>query len=200
VPFARLYAIADKARLGSSIFFFAQEVSAAGVTLIQYRNKGGSPREILSDARELRRLLSHATLIMNDRPDLAIAAGFNGAHVGQDDLPAEAARKICPPPMLVGVSTHNMEQLQAAEMTDCDYIAFGPVFSTWSKANPDPVVGSEGIRMARRLTKKPLVAIGGITRTNCQEVIAAGADSVAVISDLLLEPRHSAAQFLELLV
>lgn len=174
----------------------ATELAASGVTLMQYRAKSASSREMLSQARELRRVLGrHVRLIMNDRADLCIAAGFDGVHVGQDDLSPEAVRGIIGADRLLGVSTHNAEQLREAAATSADYLAIGPVFSTVTKENPDPVIGVEGVRAARLLTTKPLVAIGGITRENCAEVIAAGADSVAVISDLLREPKKSAEEF-----
>jgi thiamine-phosphate pyrophosphorylase len=102
--------------------------------------------------------------------------------------------------VIIGASTHNPEQLRVAELTDADYLAIGPVFATSSKANPDPVVGLEGVRLARTLTAKPLVAIGGITRANCRSVLDAGADSVAVISDLVNNPRVAAEEFLRILL
>jgi thiamine-phosphate pyrophosphorylase len=139
------------------------------------------------------------TLIMNDRADLCLAAGFDGVHVGQDDLSPESVRRIIGPQRWLGVSTHNPEQLREADLTSADYLAIGPVFATSSKDRPDPVVGLEGVRRARELTRKPLVAIGGITRTNAATVIEAGADSVAVISDLLREPGKSAEEFLRIL-
>lgn len=192
----RLYAIVDAA-LVPDVVAFARELVAGGVELIQYRNKQGSPRAILSDARELRRVLpGTVTLIMNDRADLCLAAGFSGVHVGQEDLSVGGARRVCAAPMIVGVSTHNLEQVAIAHESSADYIAIGPVFATRSKANPDPVVGLEAVRAARTMTKKPLVAIGGITRENCKDVIAAGADSVAVISDLLPAPRQRATDLL----
>jgi thiamine-phosphate pyrophosphorylase len=138
-------------------------------------------------------------LIMNDRADLCLAAGFDGVHVGQDDLSPESVRKIIGPDRWLGVSTHNPEQLAEADQTSADYLAIGPVFSTSSKDKPDPVVGLEGVRQARQLTRKPLVAIGGITRANAASVIDAGADSVAVISDLLRDPRKSAEEFFRIL-
>ena len=138
-------------------------------------------------------------LIMNDRADLCLAADFDGVHVGQEDLSPESARKIIGPERWLGVSTHNPEQIREADLTSADYLAIGPVFATSSKEKPDPVVGLEGVRRARELTRKPLVAIGGITRANAASVIAAGADSVAVISDLLREPRKSAEEFLRIL-
>jgi len=138
-------------------------------------------------------------LIMNDRADLCLAASFDGVHVGQDDLSSESVRKIIGPDRWLGVSTHNPEQLREADLTSADYLAIGPVFATSSKEKPDPVVGLEGVRRARALTRKPLVAIGGITRANAASVIEAGADSVAVISDLLREPRKSAEEFFRIL-
>jgi thiamine-phosphate pyrophosphorylase len=138
-------------------------------------------------------------LIMNDRADLCLAADFDGVHVGQDDLSPESVRRIIGPDRWLGVSTHNPEQVREADQTSADYIAIGPVFATASKANPDPVVGLEGVRRARELTRKPLVAIGGVTRSNARSVINAGANSVAVISDLLRDPRKSAEEFLRIL-
>jgi len=178
----------------------AESLASVGVTLLQYRNKSGNARQILDHARELkRRLGDSAKLIMNDRADLALAAGFDGVHVGQDDLSPEGARNVIGEKLWLGVSTHNPEQVSDADKTRADYIAIGPVFATSSKAKPDPVVGLEGVRQASALTKKPLVAIGGITRVNCLSVIEAGADSVAVISDLLPDPAKSAEAFLRIL-
>ena len=182
------------------MFAASEEFVRAGVTLLQYRNKSGNAREMLEQARELRqRLGGSVKLIMNDRADLALEAGFDGVHVGQDDLSPEAARKVIGKDLWLGVSTHNPEQVREADKTSADYVAIGPVFATSSKANPDQVIGLQGVRRARELTRKPLVAIGGITRKNCRSVIEAGADSVAVISDLVREPRKSAEEFLRIL-
>jgi thiamine-phosphate pyrophosphorylase len=198
----RLYVILDAACFsdGEILLSTADELLAAGVTLLQYRNKNGNAREMLQHARELKRRLGGSIkLIMNDRADLCLAAEFDGVHVGQEDLSPEGARKVIGEKLWLGVSTHNSEQVKHADKTSADYIAIGPVFSTSSKANPDPVVGLEGIRKARTLTRKPLVAIGGINRVNCRTVIEAGADSVAVISDLIREPRKSAEEILRIL-
>jgi thiamine-phosphate pyrophosphorylase len=207
----RLYTIVDSELVphqpskdrATEIAIFARELADGGATLIQYRNKKDAGLKVISQAREIRRILfagkSAAKLIMNDRADLCLAANFDGVHLGQDDISVSGARKLCRAPLLVGVSTHNPEQVRQAELTDADYIAIGPVFGTASKQNPDPVVGVKGVRLARSVTKKPLVAIGGITRANCREVIAAGADSVAVISDLLNEPREACKEFIQLL-
>ena len=198
----RLYPILDPVCFSDSagIFIAAEQLAATGCTLLQYRNKSGNSRRTLEQARELRkRVGTKVKLIMNDRADLCLAAGFEGLHLGQDDLPAESARRIIGPVRWLGVSTHNPGQLAEADQTSADYLAIGPVFATGSKADPDPVVGLEGIRRARELTRKPLVAIGGITRANARSVIEAGADSLAVISDLLRDPRKSAEEFLRVL-
>ena len=198
----RLYAILDAGFFADvgRLFATAEELIAAGVTLIQYRNKSGNARAILEQSRELkRRLAGNVKLIMNDRADLCLIADFDGVHVGQDDLLPESVRGIIGSERWLGVSTHNPEQVQEADRTSADYLAIGPVFSTSSKDRPDPVVGLEGVRRARQLTRKPLVAIGGITRGNAASVIEAGADSVAVISDLLREPRKSAEEFFRIL-
>jgi thiamine-phosphate pyrophosphorylase len=178
---------------------FAAELLQGGASVLQYRNKTGSSRDILSYSRELRRIASHATLIMNDRADLCLGAAFDGVHLGQDDLSAEAARTLLGSMCSIGVSAHNAEQVREADGTSADYVAIGPVFPTRSKQNPDPVIGLEGVGQARAATRKPLVAIGGITRANCRDVMAAGADSVAVISDLLDSPRKSVEAFLRIL-
>jgi thiamine-phosphate pyrophosphorylase len=212
----RLYPIVDARffRKTEDLVAFATELVAGGCALLQYRNKNGSGRVMLEQARELKKRLTsgshfsqnlgevgHPTvrLIMNDRADLALAAGFDGVHVGQDDMLPESVRKVIGSDHRLGVSTHNPEQLQEADQTTADYLAIGPVFSTSSKEKPDPVVGLEGVRRARQLTRKPLVAIGGITRANAASVMEAGADSVAVISDLLRDPRKSAEEFFRIL-
>ena len=190
----RLYAIADAGFFPEteSLLQFAQEVVAGGVTLLQYRNKSSSARRMLDDALALRAgLPENVRLIMNDRADLCLAAGFGGVHVGQEDLSPESVRRLIGPSRWLGVSAHNPEQVAAADLTSADYIAVGPVFATGSKERPDPVIGLEGVRRARALTSKPLVAIGGITRENCRSVIDAGADSVAVISDLVAVPNSA---------
>jgi thiamine-phosphate pyrophosphorylase len=198
----RLYAILDASYFSDSqiLFSTAEELLAGGVTLLQYRDKRGNARQMLERARELKRwLVGPVKLIMNDRADLCLAAGYDGVHVGQEDLSPEGARRVIGERLWLGVSTHNPEQIQDADATSADYIAIGPVFSTTSKDNPDPVVGLKGVRKARALTRKPLVAIGGINRANCRSVIEAGADSVAVISDLIREPRKSAEEILRVL-
>lgn len=204
----RVYPILDAGCFHNTLGLIsaAEELLSAGVTLIQYRNKSGNARMMLEQARELHRQLRAGApaphvprLIMNDRADLCILAEFDGVHIGQDDLSPESVRSIIGPERWLGVSTHNPEQLREADLTSADYLAVGPVFSTLSKERPDPVVGLEGVRRTRQLTRKPLVAIGGITRANAASVIEAGADSVAVISDLLRDPRKSAEEFFRVL-
>lgn len=167
---------------------------------MQLRDKHTSARELCHDARELAVALAphQVRVIVNDRPDIAAICAAGGVHVGQDDLPVEAARQICAPPLWVGVSTHNFEQLRAAARTSADYIAVGPIFRTSSKANPDPVVGLDFLRAARRETRKPLVAVGGIKVESAGGVYRAGADSVAVIRDLLTakDPGTRAGEYL----
>jgi thiamine-phosphate pyrophosphorylase len=198
----RLYAIVDSgfSTVTDDFISFSKELVKGGCTLLQYRNKLGNARVMLTQARELKKHLGPAVrLIMNDRADLCVAAEFDGVHVGQDDLSPESVRRIIGPDRWLGISTHNPEQLRDADFSSADYIAIGPVFSTSSKEKPDPVVGLEGVRRARALTSKPLVAIGGITRATAASVIEAGADSVAVISDLLQDPRKSAEEFFRVL-
>jgi len=204
----RLYPIVDAGCFSTTedLMVFVGELVAGGCTLLQYRNKSGNARVLLEQARELRRHsrarvpAPHVPkLIMNDRADLCLIAEFDGVHVGQDDLLPDSVRAIVGAGRWLGVSTHNPEQIQEADQTSADYLAIGPVFSTSSKDKLDPIVGLEGVRRARRLTRKPLVAIGGITRANAASVMEAGADSVAVISDLLREPRKSAEEFFRIL-
>jgi thiamine-phosphate pyrophosphorylase len=187
----RLYAILDVDILSArslDLALFVSELRDAGVTLLQYRNKSGNARTTLCDAALLREIFpagGDVRLILNDRADLTVLSGFDGVHVGQEDLAPEDARSIVGPEVWVGVSTHSPEQVIEANGTTCDYIAYGPVFASTSKNNPDPTVGLTSLQMARSQTRKPLVAIGGITRENFRSVLDAGADSIAVISGLL---------------
>ncbi len=186
----KLYAIADAGVLrarGVGLREFAEGLRTAGVGLVQWRDKEGSPQEVLAGASVLREIFAgtDCLLVMNDRADLAVLAGFGGVHVGQGDLSPEHARRVVGLGVVVGISTHTDEQVRAAEISCADYVAIGPVFATGTKVDAEAVIGLEGVRRARTLTTKPLVAIGGITRENARSVIDAGADSVAVISGLL---------------
>jgi thiamine-phosphate pyrophosphorylase len=203
----RLYVIADAAVLagrGISLDEYAWELRAAGVAMVQYRDKLGSPQEVLRGAAVLRETFagSGCRLILNDRADLAVLAQFDGVHVGHLDLAPEDVRRVVGDGRTVGVSTHNDEQVRAAHLSCADYVAIGPVFATATKTDTEPVVGLEGVRRARALTTKPLVAIGGITRRNARSVVDAGADSVAVISGLIAQGERVedvARDFLEIL-
>jgi thiamine-phosphate pyrophosphorylase len=200
---SRLYVILDSALLTVPVQDCAQEFAGAGVRLLQYRNKTASARELLNTSRSLASALipRGVSFFVNDRPDVAVLSGASGVHVGQDDLEVEQARGLVGQEKWVGVSTHTLEQFQKAAATSADYIAVGPVFATSSKANPDPVIGTEFIRRVRPLTDKPIVAIGGIKLENAACVVEAGADCVAVISDVLLarDRGQRARQYFELL-
>ncbi len=184
----RLYAILDAAQTGDrSLTEVCEILLAAGVRLIQYRDKQASSRQLYEAGRQIAEQVRRAggLFIVNDRADVARAVGADGVHLGQDDLPVELARRSLEPGKLVGCSTHDLAQVREADQSSADYIAFGPIFPTQSKAKPDAVVGLAGLREARQATRKPLVAIGGITLAKAREVTEAGADSVAVIADLL---------------
>jgi thiamine-phosphate pyrophosphorylase len=161
---------------------------ASGVEVLQLRAKNSDPQEVLAFAAAIKEARdvagSNCILSLNDRPDLALLAGYDGCHVGQDDLSIAGARRILPSPKILGLSTHDADQLTTAASTSADYLAIGPIFATATKENPSPVVGLNTLRELRKLTIKPLVAIGGITRTNARSVLDAGADSVAIIGDL----------------
>jgi thiamine-phosphate pyrophosphorylase len=196
----RLYVILDAGLMTGSIDDTTKKLIDAGVLALQYRNKKGSAREVLEVARRLAQIarFTGVHFFVNDRADIAQLSGASGVHVGQEDLAVEQARAVMGPEGWIGVSTHNEAQFRAAAQTSADYIAVGPIFGTTTKENPDPVVGTELIRSVRALTKKPIVAIGGITLERAVEVIEAGADSVAVISDILRaeDPAQRAGQFI----
>jgi thiamine-phosphate pyrophosphorylase len=199
----RLYVILDATLITSPERDCAASLAEAGVRLLQYRNKSALARKYLDTSRELAEglRLHGASFFVNDRPDVAFLSGASGVHVGQDDLDVEQARRIVGHDKFVGVSTHNLEQFEMAAESSADYIAVGPVFSTSSKANPDPLVGLDFLHKVRRLTDRPLVAIGGITLERAASVIEAGADSVAVISGILSapDPAQRARQYIETL-
>lgn len=196
----RLYVVLDAVLIPEPALEIATKLVDAGVRLLQFRAKALPAREYLQTATQLARITRSAglTFFVNDRPDIAYLAQADGVHVGQEDLSVEQARSIVGPDRWVGVSTHNREQFVQAAATSADYVAIGPIFATTSKANPDPVVGLDLLRDLRPLTKKPIVAIGGIRLEHAAEVIEAGADSVAVISDILKAPNPAqrARQFI----
>lgn len=201
----RLSAGCEEGKLLQLVCAHSLALAEAGCTLLQYRAKRLDARLALAHARELRRLLPAVTLIMNDRADLCLAAGFDGVHVGQQDLSPESARRVVGAERFVGLSTHNAAQMNEALTKAADYLAIGPVFATGSKKNADPVVGLAGVSEARRLRDDsgralPLVAIGGITRANAAAVLKAGAESVAVLGDISASPRESAREFFRLMM
>lgn len=204
MPFAfpKLYVIVDAAASAPAAPDMAEKLALAGTELIQYRDKQGSSLAIYETCRELSLRLApcRTRWIVNDRADIAVLTGAGGVHVGQEDLPVSAARLIVGSDRWVGYSTHSMDQVREADATDADYIAFGPIFPTTTKQAADPTVGVEGLRKARVLTRKPLVAIGGIRLENAEELWRAGADSLAVARDVVChdDPPARARQYLEL--
>jgi thiamine-phosphate pyrophosphorylase len=199
--FPSLYAILDPSLLTASELVLAETLAGSGVELIQYRNKKAPSRDLFEISLRLSTAMAQrgVRFIVNDRPDIALLSGAEGVHVGQEDLGVEEARAICGSQRWVGVSTHTLEQLAAADRTSADYVAFGPIFPTTTKQNPDAVVGTQLLRRARQLTRKPLVAIGGITLERAAEVFGAGADSLAVVRDLICaeNPGQRAREYLE---
>jgi thiamine-phosphate pyrophosphorylase len=205
----KLYVIVDKETLdarGIRVSCFAGELARAGVRLVQLRDKRGGPQEVLRGAAAISAAfaeVAEARFVLNDRADLAVLAGWGGVHVGHKDMTTCAVRKVLgKQAQLVGISTHSEEQVAAADAGCCDYVAVGPVFGTKTKVDAEPVVGLEGLRRARALTTKPIVAIGGITRQNVRAVMEAGADSVAVIGGMFApgeRPGKVAGDFLEIL-
>jgi thiamine-phosphate pyrophosphorylase len=164
------------------------QILEGGARILQFRHKGFWSRDVFESLQRVAELCRNAgvVFVVNDRADFAKLAGA-GLHLGQDDLTPSIARRVVGDATMIGFSTHNEAQLRAAAEEPTDYLALGPIFGTVSKANPDPTVGLEGLRKLRPLTKRPLVAIGGITRENAGAVLEAGADSVAVIGDLFPE-------------
>ena len=200
----RLYAILDHEMLlrrGVVLSEAAAQLRDAGCTLMQYRNKTEPDEAVLGSAVRLSAVLagSGCMLLLNDRAHLAALAGCDGVHVGQADLQPEDARRVLGPGKLVGLSTHTIEQVQAATERPIDYMAIGPVFRTSSKHDAEPAVGLAMVRRARALTSMPLVAIGGITHENAADVIEAGADAVAVIGALFVSGESLASSARSLL-
>jgi thiamine-phosphate pyrophosphorylase len=174
------------ARLGVDVASAARAILEAGAGMLQFRHKGFFSREVWEELGRVAALCreAHALLVVNDRADLDRLTGAR-LHLGQDDLAPADARRVVGPETPIGFSTHNQRQLLEAAAEPVEYLALGPIFGTISKENPDPVVGLDELRRLRPLTPLPLVAIGGITRANARSVLAAGADAVAVIGDLL---------------
>jgi len=172
-----------------------REAAAHGVRLFQYRDKASGMKDAYLCALALRQAATEvgALLIINDRCDLAMAVEADGVHLGQEDLPLAYARRLLGPGKIIGLSTHTASQVREAVIGRPDYIGFGPIFRTSTKADHDPVVGLEGLRAVRSMTTLPMFAIGGVTAASATEIIAAGADGVAVISAILNAPDLGAA-------
>jgi thiamine-phosphate pyrophosphorylase len=198
-----LYVILDAALLPSDPIELTKSLLRAGARQFQYRNKTSSSRELLHASQALCLTVRQqgGTFVVNDRADIARIAGATGVHLGQNDLSVTAAREVLGSDCMIGLSTHNLHQFEAAVESGADYIAVGPIFATGSKTNPDPVVGVDFVRQARKLTRKPIVAVGGITTESAQEVLDAGADSIAVIRDILSakNPAARVRQYLKIL-
>lgn len=192
----RVYPITDTQISGLS---HAEQIAAfaeGGATLVQLRDKTTPPADLYQQAREALEIAAQrgVQLIINDRADIALALSAAGVHLGQDDLPPEAARRLLGNDAVIGFSTHSVDQALAAAALPIDYLAIGPIFTTSTKENPSPVVGLAGVRTVRdAIGDVPLVAIGGITPANARDVIEAGADSVAMIRGLLASPAEISA-------
>ena len=197
----RLYALLDPAISGERLPELAQAVIEGGATLIQLRDKARETRHMLAEARVLKRVLAlHSVpLIVNDRVDVALAAGADGVHVGQEDMPVEDARRLMGTAAVIGLSIKTAEEARAAPLDLVDYVAIGGVYATTSKNNPQPPIGTNGLRnlvevIRARVPAMPIAAIAGITEANAADVIAAGADGIAVIASLARaqDPRSAA--------
>ena len=197
----RLYALVDPERAnGRPLDDLAREVVAGGATLVQLRDKQASTRRLVQEARTIKEALraSGVPLLINDRVDVALAAAADGVHVGQDDMAVADARRLLGRQAIIGLSIKTMAQAQDAPLDLLDYVAIGGVFATASKDNPDPPIGAQGLRalaatVRARAPELPIAAIAGIDRSNAGDVIAAGADGVAVISALSMTPDPAAA-------
>jgi thiamine-phosphate pyrophosphorylase len=201
ISLPRFYPILDTAvaaRKGAGPVDAARVLLDGGVRILQIRHKEFLSRETLEAIERISQFCrdAGALLVINDRADIARMMGA-ALHLGQDDLPPSAARKITGPDLAIGFSTHNEQQLRAAAAEPVDYLALGPIFGTATKENPDPTVGLDELRRLRALTARPLVAIGGITRANARAVLDAGADSVAVIGDLFADEGNLQARIAE---
>ena len=198
----RVYPITDTRISGLSHAEQVARFADGGATVVQLRDKHASPSQFYEQAKAALEVANQGgmQLIINDRVDIALAIGAPGVHLGQDDLPPEAARRLLGDAAVIGYSTHSLSQLLAATELPVDYLAIGPIFPTATKENPDPVVGWAGLRGCREaIGDRLLVAVGGISATNAFEVIAAGADSVALISGLLADPQRISENFRSLL-
>ncbi len=193
----RLYPLTDRRLSGLSHAEQVSQLSAGGATLVQLREKILSPLEFYREAVAALQVARErgVRIIINDRVDIALALKADGVHLGQDDLPPEAARRLLGPGAIIGFSTHNIEQSRLAAKMPVDYIAFGPIFATSTKETSDSAVGIEELRLVRQAVGTiPLIAIGGISFENCQDVVSAGADAIAVVSDIWIPTGQAVSQ------
>jgi thiamine-phosphate pyrophosphorylase len=184
----KIYPLTDRRISGLSLGGQVSRLIKGGAEFIQLREKHLSPRDFLAEAEEALEIAreKRVKILINDRVDLALCLKADGVHLGQDDLPPEGARKILGDAAIIGFSTHNVAQAIEGVKMPIDYIAVGPVFGTKTKENPDPIIGLDGVRAVRdAIGDFPLVAIGGINFENAREVFAAGANSAALVGDLL---------------
>jgi thiamine-phosphate pyrophosphorylase len=198
----RVYPITDRHLSGHTLAEQIAILSESGATLIQLREKFYSPAEFYNETEAAIRVAraNGVVIIINDRVDIALAVNADGVHLGQDDLPAVAARHLLGPRAIIGLSTHNLQQAQLAAQMPVDYVAIGPIFATTTKSSSDAAVGLEDLSFVRQaLPNIPLVAIGGITRENIDLVLHAGADAVAIVSDIWT-PNHQTSQNIEQLM
>jgi len=194
----RIYPITDTSISGLTHAEQVKRLLDGGASLIQLREKRAAPCSFFNDAAAALRIAraAGATLIINDRVDIALALRADGVHLGQSDLPVDTARRLLGHQAIIGFSTHNTGQAKAALGLPIDYLAFGPIYTTTTKENPDPVAGLRELGKVKALTRSfPLVAIGGINLSNAPPVLAAGADGLAVISGVLLPPSEMAQNF-----
>jgi thiamine-phosphate pyrophosphorylase len=194
---SQLYPLTDRVLSGLSHSDQISRLSVGGAKLVQLREKIASPAEFYSQAKDAMATARTCGLmvIINDRVDIALAVQSDGVHLGQDDIPAEAARGLLGPDAIIGFSTHGLKQAEAATKLPIDYIAIGPIFATQSKEAACPPVGLGGLRLVRQAVGRiPLVAIGGITLANSHSVLDAGADAVSVISNIWQHPEQADLQ------
>lgn len=194
----KIYPITDTGISGLSHVEQVERLVDGGAKFIQLREKYASPRDFYESALEVMNFVRDldVKIIINDRVDIALALKAHGVHLGQDDLPVEHARRLLGPDVIIGFSTHSLEQAMTAVAMPINYVACGPVFPTTTKEDPDAVVGIDRLSMIRSsIGDLPLVAIGGISEKELQSIIKAGADSAAIISAVLIDPTNIAGQY-----
>jgi thiamine-phosphate pyrophosphorylase len=199
----KIYPITDTAISSLTHTEQVAQLLSGGAMFMQLREKKTSARSLFDDAADAVRLAlaAGATIIINDRVDIALALGASGVHLGQTDMPASAARQLLGSEAIIGYSTHNVDQVKEALALPINYLAFGPIFATRSKENPDPVAGLDQLRAAKGLAEElPVVAIGGIDLPNLVDVFAAGADSAAIISGIVSPPQNIAANLRKMIL